>query len=147
MGLDYVNNLASTLSDTVSSTIPNNVKSNQKNNEVDNSLASSIASSQIIDIETSNTASNNKNNDLNKNNDSHKFNEKTLNKAVDTVNEKLVGSNAECKFGVHKKTGQITVKVLDKQTGDVIREIPPEKILDIVAKALEVAGILLDEKR
>lgn len=78
---------------------------------------------------------------------SHQVNEKTVSKAVDTVNKKLSNSNAECKFGVHKATGQITVKVVDKATGDVIREIPSEKILDVVAKALEVAGILMDEKR
>jgi len=29
----------------------------------------------------------------------------------------------------------------------MIREIPPEKILDLVAKMWEMAGILIDEKR
>jgi flagellar protein FlaG len=29
---------------------------------------------------------------------------------------------------------------------EVIREIPPEKILDMVAKMMELAGILVDEK-
>ncbi len=77
----------------------------------------------------------------------HKVSEKTISKAIDDVNKKLTSSKAECKFSVHKATGQITVKVMDKETGDVIREIPSEKILDIVATALEMAGILIDEKR
>lgn len=77
----------------------------------------------------------------------YKVSEKTISKAVDDVNKKLTSSKAECKFSVHKATGQITVKVMDKETGDVIREIPSEKILDIVATALEMAGILVDEKR
>lgn len=77
----------------------------------------------------------------------HQVSPKTISKAVDDVNKKLNSSNAECKFSVHKATGQITVKVMDKETGDVIREIPSEKILDMVATALEMAGILMDEKR
>jgi flagellar protein FlaG len=39
------------------------------------------------------------------------------------------------------------VKVLDKDTGKVVREIPPEKILDMVAKFMEKAGIIVDERR
>ncbi len=93
-----------------------------------------------------NTLSDN-NSSSHKESTNHKVSEKTISKAVDDVNKKLDKSNAECKFSVHKATGQITVKVMDKETGDVIREIPSEKILDIVATALEMAGILMDEKR
>jgi flagellar protein FlaG len=39
------------------------------------------------------------------------------------------------------------VKVLNTDTGQVIREIPPEKNLDFVAKLWEMAGILVDERR
>jgi len=39
------------------------------------------------------------------------------------------------------------VKVIDINTNEVIREIPPEKILDMVATMLEMAGIIVDERR
>jgi flagellar protein FlaG len=39
------------------------------------------------------------------------------------------------------------VKVIDINTREVIREIPPEKILDMVATMLEMAGIIVDERR
>jgi flagellar protein FlaG len=39
------------------------------------------------------------------------------------------------------------VKVIDENTGEVIREIPPKKILDMVANMLELAGLLVDERR
>jgi flagellar protein FlaG len=39
------------------------------------------------------------------------------------------------------------VKVVDTETQEVIREIPSEKILDMVANILEMAGILVDERR
>jgi flagellar protein FlaG len=38
------------------------------------------------------------------------------------------------------------VKVLNKDTGELIREVPPEKTLDLVASMMEIAGILVDEK-
>lgn len=38
------------------------------------------------------------------------------------------------------------VKVVNTETDEVIREIPPEKILDMVAKMWELAGIMVDEK-
>ena len=39
------------------------------------------------------------------------------------------------------------MKIVDKDTKKVIRELPPEKTLDMIAKAWELAGILVDEKR
>lgn len=54
--------------------------------------------------------------------------------------------NAEAKFGIHEKTNRITITLVDKETQEVIREIPPEKSLDLVAKRMELAGVLVDEK-
>jgi len=42
-------------------------------------------------------------------------------------------------FSIHEETKEIMVKVLDTDTEEVIREIPPEKILDMVAKIWELA--------
>jgi flagellar protein FlaG len=41
----------------------------------------------------------------------------------------------------------VTIKLLDKDTHEVVKEIPAEKTLDLIAKAWEMAGILVDEKR
>ena len=50
-------------------------------------------------------------------------------------------------FGIHEETNRITVKIVDKETKKVIKEVPAEKTLDMIAKAWELAGILVDEKR
>ncbi|HCC06922.1 MAG TPA: hypothetical protein DEP72_01970 [Clostridiales bacterium] len=73
--------------------------------------------------------------------------EKSWMEAVETANKKLEGANTEFRFSVHEATNQVSVKVLNKDTGEVIREIPPEKILDMVAKMWEMAGIFVDERR
>ncbi len=50
-------------------------------------------------------------------------------------------------FGIHEATNRITIKIVDKDTREVIKELPPEKTLDMIAKVWEMAGILVDEKR
>ncbi|MDW7674422.1 MAG: flagellar protein FlaG [Bacillota bacterium] len=47
---------------------------------------------------------------------------------------------------MHEGTNRTMVKIVDRSDGKVIREIPPEKMLDLVAKMWEVVGIFVDEK-
>ena len=49
-------------------------------------------------------------------------------------------------FAVHGATGRIKVTVLDKETGEMIREVPPEQVLNLMAKIDEMMGILFDQK-
>ncbi|MBY0220434.1 flagellar protein FlaG [Paenibacillus illinoisensis] len=65
-----------------------------------------------------------------------------LQKAIEAIQ----GPQRTLEISVHDKTHAITIKVLNKETGDLIREIPPEKILDVVAKMMEFTGILVDKK-
>lgn len=67
-------------------------------------------------------------------------------RAIEHANKSLEGVYTQFEFSIHEKTREIMVKVIDRETGDVIREIPPEKILDIVAKMWELVGILIDER-
>lgn len=67
--------------------------------------------------------------------------------ALRDINTKIRPTHTECQFSYHEETKRIAIKVLDQDTGEVIREIPPEKTLDMIAKSLELAGILVDEKR
>lgn len=55
-------------------------------------------------------------------------------------------SNSEIKFGIHEKTNRVTIKIVDKDSKKVIKEIPPEKTLNMIAKCMEIAGVLVDEK-
>ena len=73
--------------------------------------------------------------------------DKQLMKAIEKAVKQIQGSYTYLEFTVHEATRQIAVKVHDRDTGEVIREIPPEKTLDFVAKLWEMAGILVDERR
>ena len=66
--------------------------------------------------------------------------------AVAEMSKKMT-SNTEAVFGIHEATNTVTIKIVDKDTKKVIKEIPPEKTLDMIAKVWELAGIMVDEKR
>jgi flagellar protein FlaG len=68
-----------------------------------------------------------------------------IKKAVDEINKKA--NNSEAIFGIHEATNRVTIKLVDKETKEVIKELPPEKTLDMIAKVWEMAGLLVDEKR
>lgn len=72
--------------------------------------------------------------------------DKVVIEAIEKANKAISGYNKKFEFSIHEKTKQIMVKVLDADTDEVIREIPPEKILDMVAKLVEMAGIMVDKK-
>ncbi|MEK3838630.1 MULTISPECIES: flagellar protein FlaG [unclassified Paenibacillus] len=67
-------------------------------------------------------------------------------RALEKVLKALEGPETTLQVSVHKETKAIMVKVLNKDTGELIREIPPEKTLDIVANMMEIAGIIIDQK-
>ena len=74
-----------------------------------------------------------------------KFDEK-LSKGFEEINKRLALVSNEMKYSYHKPTRSIAVKVFNSETKEVIREIPPQKALDALAKMWELAGILIDEK-
>ncbi|WP_211220728.1 flagellar protein FlaG [Paenibacillus terrigena] len=70
-----------------------------------------------------------------------------LQKALEKVNKVLKGIETRLEYSVHKTTGDIMVKVINEDTKEVIREVPPEKIIDLVVKLQELSGLIIDEKR
>ena len=67
--------------------------------------------------------------------------------AIADINKRIAPTETSLQFSYHEKTHRISITVRDKTTDKVIREIPPEKTLDMIAKSLELAGLLVDEKR
>ena len=69
-----------------------------------------------------------------------------IKKAISDLNKKIT-SDSEAVFGIHDKTNRITIKIVEKDSKKVIKEFPPDKTLDMIAKVWEIAGIMVDEKR
>ncbi len=68
-----------------------------------------------------------------------------IKKAVEEINKKA--KNSEAVFGIHDETNRVTIKIVDKQTKEVIKEFPPDKTLDMISRVWEMAGLMVDEKR
>lgn len=73
--------------------------------------------------------------------------DKVLIDAIEKANRAISGANRRFEFSIHEKTKQIMVKVINSDTNELVKEIPPEKILDMVARMWEMSGILVDERR
>lgn len=70
-----------------------------------------------------------------------------INKAIEKANRTMAIEHRQLEFRIHEKTNEIMVRVVDAETMEVLREIPPEKLLDMFASMLEMAGLLVDERR
>lgn len=68
-----------------------------------------------------------------------------IKQAVEKLNKSM--TNSEAIFGIHEATQRVTIKIVDKDSKKVIKELPAEKTLDMIAKVWEMAGILVDERR
>lgn len=73
-------------------------------------------------------------------------NVKMIRTAVDTINESLKESHTSIKMKYHDKINRISIKIVNDDTKEVIKEIPPEDTLEMVQKMLEQAGVIVDER-
>lgn len=73
--------------------------------------------------------------------------ESTMLKAIDKANKALEPVYRRFEYSVHERTGEIIVKVIDQAKDEVIREIPNEKFLDLMANLQDLIGLNIDEKR
>jgi flagellar protein FlaG len=69
-----------------------------------------------------------------------------IRESIERANRMLFGNDRKFEISIHEKTGDIMVKVVDTRTNEIIREIPPQKIVDLVVHLCEIAGILYDKK-
>ncbi|WP_339295025.1 flagellar protein FlaG [Paenibacillus sp. FSL W7-1279] len=70
----------------------------------------------------------------------------TIPELVNQVNEKLKELGTHIQVKVHEKTNTIMVMVLQDETNEIIREIPSEKMLEILYNISQRVGVFLDEK-
>ncbi|MGQ9485453.1 MAG: flagellar protein FlaG [Desulfosoma sp.] len=73
-------------------------------------------------------------------------NRKDVQNVVEDVQQYLLQHSIRLSFEIHDKTGDLVVRVLDKDTGEIIRQIPPEEMLKLREKLEELTGVLLNGK-
>lgn len=78
-------------------------------------------------------------------NQSQSGSKETARQVAQTYNK--LTENTKAVFGVNEATNRVTIKIVDKDTDEIIKEFPAEKTLDMIARVWEMAGIMVDEKR
>lgn len=116
----------------------NNVDGNQSQYLDSNTVNNSISVNQAKESQK-NT------NDNNENLKDKTYEKKDLDKAVNKLNKFLEDENTHAEYSYHKDLGTLMIKIVDKDTDKIILELPPEKILNMVASMCKQVG-LLDKK-
>ncbi|NYR11857.1 flagellar protein FlaG [Pseudoalteromonas sp. MIP2626] len=68
-----------------------------------------------------------------------------LEKVAQQLQDFMGEMNRSLQFQVDEDSGRDVIKVLDKSTGDVIKQYPSEEVLSLVSKLSETAGLLIDQ--
>ncbi|PWS55655.1 flagellar protein FlaG [Pseudoalteromonas sp. meg-B1] len=69
-----------------------------------------------------------------------------LEKVVQQLQEFMGEMNRSLQFKVDEDSGRNVIKVIDKESGDLVKQYPSEEVLGIVAKLAEATGVLVDFK-
>jgi len=78
--------------------------------------------------------------------DVQEISKEKLQHAVDTVNEFLQINHNASKFVLHDGLDRYFVQVVDTKTEEVVKEIPPKKLLDAFYEMQKLLGMIVDEK-
>jgi len=68
-----------------------------------------------------------------------------LEKVAQQLQDFMGDMNRSLQFQVDEDSGRDVIKILDKTSGDVIKQYPSEEVLSLVSKLSESAGILIDQ--
>lgn len=75
-----------------------------------------------------------------------KDNKQDFQDKINKANEIMSSQETHLKFEIHEKTHDVMIKIIQNETGEVLKEIPPEKLIDMIAKICEIAGLFIDKK-
>ena len=75
-----------------------------------------------------------------------KVNRSDLEKKIESINKFLEPAHTNLRFQLHDKLQEYYVTIVNTDTNQVVKEIPPKKFLDMYAFMIESIGLLVDYK-
>ncbi|KGJ91393.1 flagellar protein FlaG [Colwellia psychrerythraea] len=120
-------NLTSEFQKTADSTVPvNNIKIEQhlvnEKDQVDNKNEKDLAANQAV------------------------LTPQQLEKVAQQLQDFVGEMNRGLEFSVDKDSGRDVIKVIDKSSGDLVKQYPSEEVLTLVAKLSDMVGGFVDAK-
>lgn len=77
--------------------------------------------------------------------DNKQLDHEQLEKVAQQLQDFMGEMNRSLQFQVDEDSGRDVIKVIDKSSGDVIKQYPSEEVLSLVAKLSETTGMLVDQ--
>lgn len=78
--------------------------------------------------------------------DLKKLTEEDVGELSDALNQFMEKMHYDIRFNYRKELGRLTMKVVDQKTDEVIKEFPPEEMVDTLINIKEWIGVFLDKK-
>lgn len=69
-----------------------------------------------------------------------------LRKQTDKLNQVMDLFNYSIRFTLDDESKRMVVKVVNSETDEIIRQIPPKEMLQLMHRLDQVVGVILDEK-
>jgi flagellar protein FlaG len=69
-----------------------------------------------------------------------------IHKDLEMINEQLKSSNSSIQFSVDDKSNDVIVRIVDRDSGEVIRQIPPESIVRLRDSMKDMSGLFIEKK-
>lgn len=85
------------------------------------------------------------NSDEEKKQDDRQMDEKSVSLMTSELNDLMSKMNCNIEFQYHKEVNMMSVKMIDKQTQEVLKEVPPEDMIQHMIKARDWLGAFLDK--
>ena len=136
MGMEPINSISSIQAQTMTKPVtPPKVTKETAEGTAENVTVPKLDNSTVAVAKSQ--EGNGKNGRENQENAAQQPSKEAIRKAVENINKNL--KDSEAVFGIHEKTDRVTIKIVNKETKEVIKELPPEKTLDMIAKVWEIA--------
>ena len=71
--------------------------------------------------------------------------EESVSQMTETFNELMDKINCDVEFKYNKEAEMLNVKMIDKESGEVIKEFPPEEMIENMIKAKDWLGAFIDK--
>ena len=77
----------------------------------------------------------------------HDLSREEMSSLIDKLNNGVRDIHERLSFSVHEKTHRIIVKIINSETNEVVREIPPKDAIKLLEHIQDFLGMLVDETR
>ena len=121
--------------------------SNQTANDSNAALNDVNKATNTNFVQQGNASANTNNDDdsQNENADNQKMDEDSVSFMTKELNELMSKMDCDLEFQYHKEVNVMSVKMLDKKTQEVLKEVPPEDMIKHMIKARDWLGAFLDK--